>query len=344
MERIKFTDLKRRVSWGSVIGGVVTVMAISVLLAILATSISLFMLDPQSSDPASGIGTNVGIWTVVAFIISFTAGGFVAGKLAGADGMIHGFLVWATTTIVSVVLTFMLISGAVKLTGNILGSVSSVAGSMISGVGSAIGTGVSNAADRLGGVFEDMDIDGNVDMKEVRQDVRQALRRSGIPELQPEYLQKEMRATRSDLQRAVKTLVRNPNDADKVIDRFTNRLSERADKITRNIDRDQLTQAIANNSSMSKAEVDRTVDEYIELFNNAKEKGQEQIENLQETIDQAKQEWEVMKQDAREAADKATNAAARSALWSFIALLIGAILCVVAGSFGTKKTQEGYDV
>jgi len=318
-------------------------MAISVLLAILASSISLFMLDPQSTDPASGIGTNVGIWTVVAFLISFTAGGFVAGKLAGADGMIHGFLVWATTTIVSVVLTFMLISGVVKLTGNILGSVSSVAGNVISGVGSAVGTGVSKAAEHLGGVFEDMDINSDTDMRQVRQDVRQALRKSGIRELQPEYLQRQMNDTRADLKRSAKRLVTNPNDADRIIDGFTNRLSERADKITQNIDRQDITRAIANNSNMSQAEVERTVDEYMELLTTAKEKGQEQIENIQQSIAQAKQDWEVMKQEARVAADKATNAAARSALWSFIALLVGAVICVFAGSFGTKKTQEGYE-
>lgn len=343
MERVTFTDLRRRVSWGSVFGGVVTVMAISILLAILASSISLFMFDPQSDEPMSGIGTNVGIWTVVAFIISFTAGGFVAGKLAGADGMIHGFLVWATTTIVTVVLTFSLLSGAVKLTGNILGSVSSVAGNIISGVGSAVGSGVSKAAGQMDNLFGDMDINSDIDMREVRKDVRQALRKSGIRELQPEYLQRQLSDTRSDLKRSVKRVVRHPKDADRIIDGFGTRLSERADKITSNINRDDITRAIANNSNMSKAEVDRTVDEYMDILESAKEKGQEQIQNLQQGLEQAKQDWEVMKQEARETADKATNAAARSALWSFIALLIGAVLCAVAGSFGTKKTREGYD-
>jgi len=344
MERIKFTDLRRRISWGSVFGGVVTVMAISVLLAILASSISLFMLDPQSEDPTSGIGTNVGIWTVVAFIISFTAGGFIAGKLAGTDGMIHGFLVWGTTTILTVILTFSLISGAVKLTGNILGSVSSVAGNVISGVGSAVGSGVSGMAGQVKDLFGDMDIDSDIDMKDIRQDVRQALRKSGVRELQPEYLQRELRGVRSDLKSSVKRIARNPNDADKIISNFTNNLSSRADKFTSNINRDDLTKAIANNSNMSQAEVDKTVDEYIIFINNAKEKGKEQIENLQQSVDQAKQEWEVMKQNALEAADKATNAAARSALWSFIALLAGAILCIVAGSYGARKDQEGYDI
>ncbi len=55
----------RRVSWGSIIGGVVTVLAVSFLLSLIGTSIGLFMLDPTDSEPFSGVGTSVGIWTVV---------------------------------------------------------------------------------------------------------------------------------------------------------------------------------------------------------------------------------------------------------------------------------------
>ena len=104
MKKLSFAELKGRVSWGSVFGGVMTVLAISVLLSILNSSIGLFMFDPLSGHPASGIGTAVGIGSAVILITGMAAGGFVAGKLAGMDGMIHGFLVWATTLIVAVVL------------------------------------------------------------------------------------------------------------------------------------------------------------------------------------------------------------------------------------------------
>ena len=92
-------ELKKRVSWGSVFGGVVTVLAVSILLSVLGSSIGLFMFDPFADNPVSGIGTTVGIGTAVALIVSMIAGGFVAGKLAGVDGLIHGFLVWGTTLI-----------------------------------------------------------------------------------------------------------------------------------------------------------------------------------------------------------------------------------------------------
>lgn len=121
MEKLSFAELKSRVSWGSVFGGVMTVLAISVLLSILNSSIGLFMFDPLSDYPVSGIGTVVGIGSAVILVAGMVAGGFVAGKLAGADGIIHVFLVWATTLIVAVVLRGLLAAGAAKMTANALG-------------------------------------------------------------------------------------------------------------------------------------------------------------------------------------------------------------------------------
>lgn len=78
MKKLSFAELKGRVSWGSVLGGVMTVLAISVLLSILNSSIGLFMLNPLSEHPASGIGTAVGIGSAVILVAGMTAGGFVA--------------------------------------------------------------------------------------------------------------------------------------------------------------------------------------------------------------------------------------------------------------------------
>lgn len=343
MEKLKFIELRKRISWGSVIAGVVIVMAVSVLLSILGSSIGLFMIDPQDANPASGVGTTIGIWTVVSLVISLGLGGFVAGKMAATDGFIHGVLVWSTTMILTVILVAFLAVGAVKFTANVLGSVSSVAGSVISGVGSAVGSGVSGMADQAKNLFDDIDFD-NVDRTEVRQDIRQALRKSGVKEFQPEYLQRQLNGVRSDLRRSARTLAANPSNADQVINSFLERLKTRTDRAFGDVNRDDLVKAISNNSSLSRAEVDRAVDEYIDIYNNARDNAREVVSNLQDNIEQAKADWDTTKQNMREEADKATNAAARSALWSFIALLAGAILCAFAGAFGVKKTMEGYQM
>ena len=344
MERVKFTTIRKRISWGSIMAGVITVLAISILLSILASSIGLFQFDPQSSEPTSGIGTTVGIFTVVSLILSLAAGGFVVGKLAGVDGMIHGFIVWATTMIVAVVFMAFLAVGTVRMAGNILGSVTSMAGQVLSGVGSVVEGSVSGVAKGADYLLGDIDFSGDTDPKEVRQDIRQALRKSGVKELQPEYLQGQMKMVKSDFDKSVKKLATHPKEAESIINGFLDRLSTRADGIAKNIDRDDLTKAIANNSNLSKAEVGRAADEYMELIDKARVEGREQIESLQQNIQEAKQEMEMMKQKALEEAERASNAAARAGLVSFFALLVGAGICAVAGFYGARTTREGYEV
>lgn len=344
MERVELTNLRKRISWASIFGGVITVLAISSLLAILGSSIGLFMFDPQSANPVGGIGTTIGIWTILSLLISMVAGGFVAGKLAGEDGMIHGFLVWATSLIVAIILGVFLAVGTVKATFNILGSISSVTGNIISGVGGTVKDGISGISDQVEDLFGNIDFDTNTDRNDMRQDIRMALRKSGVREFQPEYLRKQIDAVKSDLNKSVKRIARNPNNADMIANDFLGRLQNRVDNFSSNIDKEDLVKTVANNSNLSRQQAEETVDEYIELTNNAVEKGKEQLAALQQSVEQAKQEWNTMKQNALEEADKASNAAARSALFSFFGILIGAVLSIFAGSFGVKKTRQGYDI
>lgn len=344
MRRLSLAELKGRVSWGSVFGGVMTVLAISILLSILSTSIGLFMLDPLSDHPVSGIGTTVGIGSAVALIVSMSIGGFIAGKLAGLDGMIHGFLVWATTLIVATIIGIMMAVGAAKLTANVLGSVSSVVGNVLSGIGSAAGSGVSALSDQAKELFGDINFDTDLKGEDIPKDIRTALAKSNIKELQPDYLQNQLSEIKDDLGKAVKQAVASPQDADNIMSKFMDKLQQRASKITQNIDRNDLAKAIANNTNLSTAEANKAIDQYISMMNNAKIEIQQQINNLQQALQKATQEWKELKHKALVAADEASDAAARSALISFFAILIAAILCSVAGSYGSRKTQERVDL
>lgn len=339
MRRFNFAELKDRVSWGSVIGGVMTVLAISILLSLLGSSIGLFMLDPLADHSASGIGTTVGIWSAIAFIISMIAGGFVAGKLSGVDGMIHGFLVWCTSLFLAVILVVMLTIGAAKLTMNALGAVTSVAGSIISGAGSVVGGGITALSDQAKELFGDIDFNSDLN-DDVPQNIRTALVQSGVKELQPNYLKNQLNDVKSDLSKSIKKVIANPKDADNIINKFIDRLKKRTDKITKNIDRNDLAKAIANNTNLSKAEADKAIDQYIDIINKATDQAKQDINNLEQKLQEASQEWNEMKHQALVAADEASDTAAKSTLISFFALLIAAILCSVAGSWGSRKTQD----
>lgn len=340
MKRFIFADLKNRVSWGSVFGGVMTVLAISILLSVLGSSIGLYMLDPLAEHPASGIGTTVGIWSAVVLVLSMIAGGFVAGKLSGVDGMIHGFLVWATTLFFAGIVGVMLTIGAAKLTVNALGAVSSVAGNVISGAGSVVGNGISALSDQAQNLFGEIDFNSNLKEGDVPQNIRKALAQSGVKELQPDYLKNQLQDVKSDLSRSIKKVIANPKDADNIINGFMDRLKKRTDKITQNIDRNDLSKAIANNTNLSKAEADKAIDQYIDIINKTTSEAKQEINMLEQKLQEAVQEWKEIKHEALVAADEATDTAATSALISFFALLIAAILCSAAGSWGSRKTQD----
>ncbi len=340
MKKLSFTELRGRVSWGSVLGGVMTVLAISVLLSILNSSIGLFMFDPLSEHPVSGIGAAVGIGSAVILVVGMAAGGFVAGKLAGMDGIIHGFLVWATTLIVAVILGIFLAVGTAKMTANALGAVSSVTGSVLSGAGNVVGSGVSALSGEAEELFGKVDFNATLKDGDIPQNIRTALVKSNVKELQPDYLKKQLEEVKNDLSKSIKTIVASPQETDETLNGFLGRLKQRAENLSKNIDREDLSKAIANNTNMSKAEADKTVEQYMDLIDDAKV----QIDNLETNLQKAVQEWEEVKHKALVAADKATDAAARSALVSFFAILFGAVLCCVAGAYGSRKTQERVEI
>ncbi|MCC8144025.1 MAG: TIGR04086 family membrane protein [Tannerellaceae bacterium] len=324
----------RRVSWGAIIGGLVTVLAVSFLLSLIGTSIGLFMYDPLGKHAFGGVGTSVGIWTVISLLASLAAGGFVAGKLAARDGMIHGFLTWASSLIVAVILGAMLISSTTKIAANLLGSVSSVTGDILSGVGSVVSEGASDVAS----LFDNIDLDTDGD--EIRQDVNQTLRKTGIKEFQPNYIKGQLSAVESDLKRSVKQLAANPQQAESIIDGFTQRLQTRADNYASNIDREKVVTAITNSTNLSRAEAEDTVDQYMELL----QQGRNKLEDLQTSIQEARQEWEEKKEEALKKSEEVANSAAWTAIWSFLALLLGAAIATFAGRFGAIRTREGYEV
>ncbi|WP_294628227.1 YrzE family protein [uncultured Bacteroides sp.] len=344
MRKFNLADLKDRISWGSVFGGVMTVLAISVLLSLLNSSIGLFMFDPLAAHPASGIGTAVGIGSAVILIASMAAGGFVAGKLAGMDGVIHGFLVWATTLIVAAILGIFLAVGAAKVTANALGAVSSVTGNVVSGAGSMVGNGVSALSEQAEELFGKIDFNGGLKDENIPQNIRTALVKSNVKELQPDYLNKQLEEVKDDLGKSVKEIIAAPQEADEAINGFLNRLKQRTETLSRKIDRNDLSKAIANNTNMSKAEADKAVNEYLNMIDNARTEAGKQIDKLEANLQKAAQEWKEVKHKALVAADKATDAAARSALISFFALLAGAVLCCAAGAYGSRKTQERVDI
>ncbi|WP_027147550.1 MULTISPECIES: hypothetical protein [Methylobacter] len=117
----------KRVSWASVFAGVAVALGVQVLLSMLGTGIGMSTVDPLSAEgtpSASAFSVGAGLWWVVSSFISLVIGGWVAAQFSGylrhLDGLLHGLLVWAVTTLFTIYLLGSAISSIVSGAGTVL--------------------------------------------------------------------------------------------------------------------------------------------------------------------------------------------------------------------------------
>lgn len=89
----------KRVSWSSILGGVVVSMAVLVMLGMLGMTLGL--LGPEAGV---ALGTSAGLSWAVIGALSLYAGGWTAGRLCGLqrrfEGAMHGLITWALASVV----------------------------------------------------------------------------------------------------------------------------------------------------------------------------------------------------------------------------------------------------
>lgn len=117
------TDVSNgNVSWGAISAGVVTFLAIMILLGVGAAAMGL--------QGSSGVAT--GIFALISLAVAFAAAGYVSGALGVRAGLFHGLGTWATSLIASLVLAGWLgasvIGGLGSVIGNVAGTAAETAG------------------------------------------------------------------------------------------------------------------------------------------------------------------------------------------------------------------------
>lgn len=117
----------KHVSWTSVFAGVAVALGVQVLLSMLGTGIGMSTIDPlhvRGTPSATAFSVGAGLWWVVSSFISLVCGGWVAAQFSGylrhLDGLLHGLLVWAVTTLITIYLLGSAISMVVSGAGTVL--------------------------------------------------------------------------------------------------------------------------------------------------------------------------------------------------------------------------------
>lgn len=325
-----------RVSWGSIVAGIFTVVAISLLLSTLGTSLGFTILDPYAEHPTQRIGITFLIWSALSLLISLALGGYVAGKLAGITGAIHGFLVWATTLVIVCIVSSMVVMGTAKMAVGTIGAIGSATGAIASGVGSA----VTNGTISLTSLFSDLNIDTDIDKTAVEKNVSAILQKTKIATLQPDYLQRQLVKSAGDVKWTLKQIALNPNNVDEAIDELTDKLKTRVDIVTADIDREAVLNAIEQNSDLNRKDAEQVLDNYLVARENIQQSVKQRLTDAQEALKQTKDKYYELTQQAKDATAYAVDEMAKLACWIFVALLIAAFVSMVAGCFGVHCTTR----
>jgi hypothetical protein len=107
-----------RVRWGPIIAGLVVALASQLILSALGAAIGatgISVSDAPRSN-AGGVGTAVGVWSIISLFISLLIGGWVTSRAAGpmnrSAALLNGAILWATTLAISAWLLSSGVSGA----------------------------------------------------------------------------------------------------------------------------------------------------------------------------------------------------------------------------------------
>jgi hypothetical protein len=123
-----------QVRWGPIVAGIVLALSTQLVLSALGVAVGAGAISDSGAPrtDAGGVGTNVGIWSIVSLLLSLFAGGWTAARTAGRmsrnTALLNGAILWASTLALSAWLLSSGVSGAFGVAasnaGNVINQVS----------------------------------------------------------------------------------------------------------------------------------------------------------------------------------------------------------------------------
>ncbi|MCD2137046.1 TIGR04086 family membrane protein [Salinicoccus halitifaciens] len=306
-------------SWGAIFAGILTFLALYIVLSTLGSAIGLGAIDLMSSNPLNNMGTGAIVWMIITMLISFFGAGFVAGIAARRVGLLHGFVTWAGGLVILTILMVYMIA-----------SLLSAAGSAVSTAGEAVASGADAASDAIveGGDQIAGAIDG-IDMQGAQEDVREILADTGVEELQPEYLESHMDGAGNDIMAAGRELLLNPENSEQILNDLQNQLAARAQDVESAVDEDAISNSVARNTDLNEQEAEEATQNIVQ--------GVEQAEQeAQNALNEAENQLHDLRQDL----DEATDISAWALFGLFIGLLLMAVVASLGGLMGSNLVKN----
>ena len=322
-------------SWSSILAGVVTALALSIVLAVLGVALGFTVIKPKSDDPVSGLGVAFGVWSGVSVVISLAGGGFMAGLLSGMHGAEHGFLVWAVVLLTALFCGGNAIASAVSL----MGSAVKTAGSGAAGLMAGIGKGTADlTASAWSGLQEHLNL--HVDTSALNDQITSVMRDTGIETLQPDYLHGQLGAIKTDMGKALRRLSLHPTEADAVIKEFLDAEKDRLTALTGSIDVQSAVRGLMTSRNIPQEEAEQLVNNAMQAYDATVEKARQTLADLRAQVQEGKERLALLTQEAREKADAMASMAAKAALAAALALILGALISMGAAYCGSMQAES----
>lgn len=317
-------DFMKRISWSAVFAGVLVAIVTQMLLTLLGIGIGLGTIDPvQERNPTEGLGIGSAIWYIISSLLSLFLGGWVAGRLASAprlfDGIIHGILTWCLVTLLTIYFLTTTVGSLIGGAGRLVGGLVSTVGSAAASAGPGIGNMVQDQLKANGIDTKDLDLG------DLKNEVNKVLRQTGDPSLNPNTLERKANQAADKAGNTAERAASNPQAADDMASGLFSQLFKQGQSTVNQIDREDAVNVVMKRTGKSRAESERTVDNWINTYKQAAVK-----------FEQTKKDAEIQ---ARHAADDAASAGSKAAIFGFIGLLIGA----AAAGYGAKMGTDSKD-
>lgn len=239
--------LLKRVSWGAIFAGAVIAVALTALLGLLGLGIGLGSLDIAQGDSVAGAPKATLLWWAVTSILATGIGGFVAARLAGIPrsitGALHGFAVWAVTSLLTLWLATSAIGFALGAATNAVTTTARVASGAVTTVG--------GAAVSAGGAVapSPSSSDVNAARDRAQQEAQAILDQAGVG-------QQSAQQAQDAIGTAARNIMMRPGTADAEINRLINRLFQGPNAALSPQEREALVTALAQRAGMSREEAE----------------------------------------------------------------------------------------
>ncbi len=299
----------RRVSWGAIFAGTAVAVVVQIMFTLLAISFGLAMVDPRTeSNPMSGVGTMVGIWTALGALVAFFVGGWVAGRMAGTaekfESTLHGVVTWAVVTLI------------------VCWTMTSALGSILNTATSALGSALRVAGQGISAVVPDNASLPNVSGQQVMGTAQTFLQEMGIS---PATVNQYLATSQQQLGDAATAAATNPQQAYNEIATALTNIAQRGGNIAQTVSTEDAANVIAKNTGMSQEKANALAQQWKQRIEQANVSGR-----AQQAVDQ-------VQTGLAKAGDVVAGGISSAAAWAFVSIFIGLIAAAVGGMLAAPK-------